>query len=91
MRQNYCKDCHWHNKETPFEILSNGKFYPCHNIGVDGWEYWHEHQTEPEDCDGYCKQGEYVPTDVWAGVAKVASEVGKVLEQRLLELPSADE
>ena len=71
MMQNRCKDCHWWKDGDAFEIQSNGKFLPCTNIGVDGWEYWLDTQQEPEDCDGYCKRGEYVPSGVWAGVAKL--------------------
>ena len=71
MKQNRCKDCHWWKDGDAFEIQSDGKFLPCTNIGVDGWEYWLDTQQEPEDCDGYCKRGEYVPSGVWAGVAKL--------------------
>lgn len=70
MMQKRCKDCHWWKDGDAFEIQSDGKFLPCTNIGVDGWEYWLDIQQEPEDCDGYCKRGEYVPSGVWAGVAK---------------------
>ena len=71
MKQNRCKDCHWWKDGDAFEIQSDGKFLPCTNIGVDGWEHWLDTQQEPEDCDGYCKRGEYVPSGVWAGVAKL--------------------
>ena len=71
MMQKRCKDCHWWKDGDAFEIQSDGKFLPCTNIGVDGWEYWLDIQQEPEDCDGYCKRGEYVPSGVWAGVAKL--------------------
>ena len=71
MMQKRCKDCHWWKDGDAFEIQSDGKFLPCTNIGVNGWEYWLDIQQEPEDCDGYCKRGEYVPSGVWAGVAKL--------------------
>ena len=76
-----CKSCHWFKDEEPFKILSNGKMYPCSNIGVDGWKHWSRTQTEPRYCNDYCKKGEYVPTGIWASVAKVVEEVGKYIKE----------
>ena len=33
-----CKNCHWFKDENPYEVMSNGKMYPCTNIGESGWE-----------------------------------------------------
>lgn len=74
-----CKDCHFFKGNEPFEIMSNGKYYPCTNIGVDGWEYWNEHQDEPEHCSEFCKKGQYVPTGIWADLAKVVEKIDEVL------------
>lgn len=82
-----CKSCHWFYDESmgkprdPFEVMSNGKIYPCNNIGESGWEYWSEYQTEPPECPEYCKKGEYVPTGIWAGVAEVVKEVAKIVKE----------
>lgn len=76
-----CEDCHWFKEENPYEIASNGKMYPCANIGVPGWECWAEEQKAPEECEDYCKRGEYVPTGIWAGVAKVVRAVEEMIEE----------
>lgn len=80
-KHNYCKDCHFWDRENPFELSSNGKYYPCHNIGVDGWEYWDENQKEPEHCSAYCKRGEYVPTGIWADMAKIVKAVADEIKK----------
>ena len=79
---NKCKSCHWFNHDETFKILSNGKYYPCINVGVDGWKFWEETQNEPEDCDGYCRCGEHKPTGVWIGVAKLMEEVANSIGER---------
>lgn len=76
-----CKNCHWLKDNEPFKVLSNGRYYPCTNIGVDGWDYWDEHQMEPEFCEDYCKRGEYVPTGIWAGVAELVKEVAEIASE----------
>lgn len=81
MRNFKCKDCHFFKENEPFKILSDGKYYPCSNIGVDGWEHWIKEQEEPEHCEAFCKAGEYVPTGIFADIAtlvrKVADEIDK--------------
>lgn len=76
-KETLCSGCHWYKMDDPYKTLSNGKFYPCTNICVPGWEYWDEHQQAPEECVYYCKRGEYVPTGVWAGVAEVVKAVAE--------------
>lgn len=75
----HCKDCHWW-KGDACEVTSSGKIFPCVNIGVDGWDYWCDNQKEPEDCEGFCKVGEYVPTGVWDDVAKLLETVAEKME-----------
>ena len=76
-----CEDCHWFVEDEPYKILSNGKMYPCTNIGESGWEHWAEKQEAPEECAEYCKKGEYVPTGIWAGAAKVVQAVAEKIKE----------
>lgn len=76
-----CEDCHWLREKDPFKVTSNGKIYPCSNIGVPGWNFWDEEQKAPEECEDYCKRGEYVPTGVWAGVSKVVQAVAEKIKE----------
>lgn len=46
-------------------------FLPCANIGVDGWKWWNEHQSQPERCEGYCRIGEYRPSGFGLEMGKV--------------------
>lgn len=75
-----CKECHWFKDDNPYEVMSNGKMYPCTNIGESGWEHWDDTQTEPAYCSQYCKKGTYKPTGIWAQVAKVVEAVAEVVE-----------
>ena len=80
-----CAACHWwrgkgDRASDPFKVMSNGKIYPCVNIGVDGWDYWCDNQKEPEDCEAFCKVGEYVPTGIWADIAKLAEAIVEKIE-----------
>lgn len=59
MRNSKCKDCHFFKSNDPFKVLSNGKYYPCSNIGVDGWDYWFKEQKEPEHCEAFCDKEEW--------------------------------
>lgn len=77
-----CGNCHWwkgngDRPTDPFEVTSNGKIFPCANIYADGWDYWRYNQTEPTHCKYFCKVGEYVPTGIWADVAKVVETVAE--------------
>ena len=74
-----CKDCYWWMGDA-CEVTINGKISPCVNIGVDGWHYWCVNQKEPENCEGFCKDGEYVPTGIWAGVAELLETITKKKE-----------
>lgn len=46
-------------------------FLPCTNIGVDGWKWWNDHQTQPESCEGYCRIGEHRPSGFGLEMGKV--------------------
>lgn len=62
---------HWVTKRTDGRMVENH----CQNLGEPCWHYWEEHQTAPENCESYCKKGEYVPTGIWAQIAKVVEAV----------------
>lgn len=81
MNGNKCKDCHFFKDENPFEVMSNCKFYPCTNIGVDGWDYWNEVQDEPEHCSAWVKKGEYKPSGIWADMAQLLENLEERIEQ----------
>jgi hypothetical protein len=77
-----CKDCHWFDAERMDKPFSNGKIYPCINIGVPGWDVWEDKQQPPETCADYCKEGEYVPTGVFADLAEVVKELATVIKEK---------
>ena len=71
-----CENCHWFKKENPYYIFENGKMYPCNNINTDGWRHWCKTQEAPDDCNDYCKLGEYRPKGIFAGLAYIIKKVG---------------
>ncbi len=75
-----CSNCYWFH-EDQIKPCSNGKIYPCSNIGVDGWKHWTKEQEAPSECSEYCRKGEYTPTGIWADVTKVINKVSKAVEE----------
>ena len=72
-----CKNCHWFKSENPYVVESNGKFYPCTNIGIDGWKYWVDNQNAPKECEAFCTDQDYIPSEHWQSMAKVIKELSK--------------
>jgi len=79
-----CAGCHFGKWKNGYERrwiktkYGNEKFWPCDNIGVDGWKHWMEYQEQPETCEGYCKIGEYKPQGIFAEMAGVMKGIENI-------------
>ena len=62
-----CKNCHWYKSDKEYSQSIN-----CleHVIKV----------KENDTCESFCKDGEYVPTGIWADISSVVKSVAEKIE-----------
>ena len=62
-----CKNCYWYKpKREHAEIINCLELF--------------EYHEETDTCDSFCKDGEYVPTGIWAGFAEMVKAVAERIE-----------
>lgn len=70
--ENVCQNCHWYKDDRDYSHSIR-----CINLDRDNWK-----GIEPKNtCKDFCKNGEYVPTGMWALVAGLVKEVEKVIDE----------
>ena len=64
-----CKNCHWYKPKREHANIIN-----C----LEHFDFHEENDT----CESFCEDGKYVPTGIWADLAKVVEAVSDEVKRR---------